>query len=81
MYKCIYTFLNIAYAQLYSVSVEFCEGLRPCDFVGFFSTLFDMPISLVLFQFIFRESCFSEFMVIAPDVTTRHNLTGNSLIL
>lgn len=55
-----------------------CAGLRPC---GLLPVQFGKPVGVTLVQLMSGQSCWPDFMGMAPDVTKRHNLTSNSLLL
>lgn len=61
-----------------SVAFRFSLGLRLC---GHFPLHFGMFIDVYLVHFKFEQSCWPDFICIDSDITRRHNLIKNLLML
>lgn len=58
--------------------IVFCLGLRPCGLSLFHIT---MPVGVIAVLVIFKQPCWWNFMALDSDISRRHSLTANFLIL
>lgn len=65
-------------SQLSSVAYSSCVCLNPH---GLFSIQFGMSIGIILAGYTFGQSCWWDFMGVSSDITRRHSLIANSMIL
>lgn len=64
-------------ANIAQLPVVLCGGWSP---PGFISVHFSMPMVFVLVQYMFRQTCWWDFMRVASENIRRHSLTENFVI-